>query len=146
MKWTHSLPSVALALTLALAAGGCAPPPPPPNLSSSNRNERLQAVRQVQEKWGATKPSKTANEQTIVGRWNHPWFDSVYLLFNADGTYRRTYSIRSDDQGTYCLLSDDILELNCPGFLGRWEYKYRLVGDTLEIKLGRFVTYTRAKP
>lgn len=119
---------------------GCGGEKPAPSLESDNRNERLQAVRRAQEKWGGIKSEKTADQQAIVGRWNHPWFDSCYYRFNADGTFTKASALGSID-GTYRLLSNDVIEID-QGF-GRWELKCRVVGDRLEITDGALVTYQR---
>lgn len=140
MKRTLSLLTIAVTV---LAVAGCVEKKPAPSLSSDNPRERLQAARQAQEKWGAHQREKTANQEALVGRWNHPQTDTTYLLFNADGTFKRA-SLLFTSQGTYRLLSNDVIEMNYQGILGRWEFTYHLIGDALEIEDGNFITYTKA--
>ncbi|MGH7171805.1 MAG: hypothetical protein ACRELG_16125 [Gemmataceae bacterium] len=140
MKRPLSLLPIAL---IAVTLTGCVEDKSGPSVSSHNPRERRQAVRQAQEKWGARQREKTANQEAIIGCWNHPWTNTTYMLFNADGTFKRV-SLLITTKGTYRLLSNDVIEMDYQGILGRWEFKYRLVGDTLEIKDGNFITYTRA--
>jgi len=118
-----------------------------PGLSSDNPGERLQFVRQAQNKWGEHKPATTADQHAILGRWNHPWGDSAYLTFNADGTFTLVGVLR-ESEGTYRFLSFDQIELTFPGILygeNVVPLEYRLLADTLELKnLGAWVPYKRA--
>ena len=118
-----------------------------PSLSSENPSERLHAIRQAQDKWGGHKPAQTADQHAIIGRWNHPWTESAYIAFDANGTFQMTGWLRVV-QGTYRFLSFDDIELNQPGLIyGRTivTCQYRLLGDTLELKIyGDWVPYKRA--
>lgn len=120
-----------------------------PSLSSENPSARLQAVRRTQDKWGDHKPAPTADQRAILGRWNHPWTESAFLTFNADGSFQMNGWLRTVE-GTYRFLSYDEIELNQPGlFYGRTivRCEYRLLGDTLELKIyGEWVPYKRAAP
>ncbi len=140
---TRTLVSLLLIAVTALSVSGCVENKSAPSLSSDNPRERLQAVHHAQEKWGTWQSGKTANQEAIVGRWNHPWTDGTYTLFNADGTFKRV-AVLGSTQGTYRLLSNDVIEMNYEGILGRWEFHYHLIGDKLEIEDGNFVTFTRA--
>ncbi len=146
-----------LALALATGCTGGAPPAKPA-LSSRDRGERLEAVRLAQEQFGARPqpvPDETADdaaaaadEQAIVGRWEHPLTSGSYFRFHADGTFRRVALLDSVG-GTYFVLSPGVIALDYPGVLyGRnmVELKYRLHGDTLELNVSLgWVAYTKAK-
>src|SRR5579875_2932320 len=112
--------------------GGGAAAEPPAGLSSDNPNERLQVVRQAQDKWGDHKPATMTDEHAIVGRWDHPWTDSAYITFYADGTFKMVGWLR-DVVGMYRFLSYDQIEFDQPGLLyGRSivNIEYRLLKDT----------------
>ncbi len=131
--------------------------PPSPNgndasesvraLSSDNPNERLQIVRQAQDKWGARKVAKDIDQLPIVGRWNNPVIDAAYITFNADGTFKNV-SLLKDTEGIYRFLSNDVIEFTYPGLLygeNVGQLEYRLLGDTLELKQwGTWIKYRRA--
>ena len=134
-----------LALAASVTLAGCNSGKKEPSLSSDNRSERLQAVRRAQDKWGAQKRAKTADEEAIIGRWNHPWTSSNYLLLNADGTFQRV-ALLGSVAGTYRVLPNDVIEMDYQGILGRWEFKYHLIGDTLDLQDGNFITYKRGRP
>ncbi|HTU92892.1 MAG TPA: hypothetical protein VMF69_22620 [Gemmataceae bacterium] len=143
MKTT--LPPLVFALVV-LTMAGCAQDKPGPSLSSDNPGERLQAVRQAQDKWGRQKHALTADRKDIVGRWNHPWSDAVYVLFNADGTFKDVGALKHTE-GTYRLQPNDEIELTSPGIFAPNVRigEYRLLGDTLEVKIyGQWVPYKRA--
>jgi hypothetical protein len=168
MKRSFSL--LPLALTI-LALTGCVHDKPAPRLDSGDRNERIEAVRQTQNKYGArstptenlsptaggvavvpaayvSDPAPVEDRQALVGRWNHPWSDVAYFRFAADGTYRQSGLLGSID-GTYRFLPNGVLELNSSGtFFGPnvAEVKYRLSGDTLELHLlGDWFAFIKAK-
>jgi hypothetical protein len=145
MNMNRSLPPIALAVCLALA--GCSNAKPGPSLDSDNASERLQAVRQTQNNWGATKVAAGIDQNAIVGRWNHPWGDSAYMRFNADGTFKWAGWLNSTE-GTYRFPSNDVIELTFPGtFYGSnvMTMEYRLFRDTLELKIaGDWVKYKKA--
>ncbi len=133
-------------LLICLLLTGCVEDKPGPSLSSQNPSERLQAVRQAQDKWGVEKHALTADRHDIVGRWNHHWNDAVFMLLNADGTYKDV-ALLGQTEGTYRLLSNDEIEFTSPGFFGQnvGTREYRLLGNTLELKiLGEWVPYKRA--
>jgi hypothetical protein len=145
-----------------LALPGCVQDKPAPRLDSSDRTERIEAVRQAQNRYGrraapaenqpaqpppvpAVQPMPSllaialaGDNVPIVGRWNHSWTDSSYVQFNADGTFKWVALLRTA-QGTWRLLSADTVEMDFPGiFYGRTvvEIKYRLNGNTLELDEG----------
>lgn len=84
----------------------------------------------------------------LLGRWDMDKMDTYYLRFDADGNVRIGMP-RGLQEGTYRLLEDDgILELTTSdrGRIKVTERKYRLRGDTLEIKFGvTWKKYKRAK-
>jgi hypothetical protein len=118
-------------------------------LSSDNSNERLQLVRQAQDKWGAHKVAQGIDQFAIVGRWNNPVIAAASITFNADGTFKNV-SLLKDTEGTYHFLSNDVIEFTYPGMLygeNVTQFEYRLLGDTLELKqLGAWIKYHRATP
>lgn len=118
-------------------------------LSSDNPNERLQVVRQAQDKWGARKVAQGIDQFAIVGRWNNPVTDAAYFTFNADGTFKNV-SLLNDTEGTYRFLSSGVIEFTYAGILygeNVTQFEYRLLGDTLELKqLGAWIKYHRATP
>jgi hypothetical protein len=140
------LPLTTLALT------GCVQDKPAPQLSSPNRHERIEAVRNAHNQFGAQpaadRPVPAIDKKTLVGRWNHPWTNLTYVRFAADGTYHENTLLTSTD-GTYRLLPNGRMEVSFPGtFSGRnvVEQQYRLNGDTLEIQVfGAWIAYTKAK-
>jgi hypothetical protein len=146
MKRFRALRPLALAVCILLA--GCGPTPEP-SLSSTNRSERLQVVRTAQKKWGVSKQvTRAPDKEAIVGRWNHPWADAAYFRFNADGTFKLEGWL-GWTEGTYRVLSNNTIEFNYAGIFGRnvSEIKYRLNGDTLEVKesfLSGWLKYKRA--
>ena len=93
-------------------------------------------------------PAFAGDKEDILGRWDHLWSDASYFRFNVDGTFKRS-ALLGTIEGTYRFLSKDVIELNYPGtFYGRnvVEMKYRLIGDTLELKEAiMWIKYTRAK-
>lgn len=137
------------------------PPPIPPQadddaageplsgLSSRNPHERLQVVRQAQDKWGSSKVAKEVDRHAIVGRWNNPTTSSAYFVFNADGTFKNV-GLLKDTQGTYRFLSNGEIEFTYPGIIygtNVQQHEYRLLTDTLELKfLGTWIRYYRATP
>jgi len=118
-------------------------------LSSDNPNERLQVVRQAQDKWGAHKVAPGIDQLGIVGRWHNPVIDAAYITFNADGTFKNV-SLLKDTEGTYRFLSNNEIEFTYPGLLygqNVGQLEYRLLGDTLELKQwGTWIKYRRAIP
>lgn len=128
-------------------AGGIAAEAPLSGLSSANPHERLQVVRQAQDKWGSSKVAKDIDRHVIVGRWNNPINSSAYFAFNADGTFRNV-ALLKDTQGTYRFLSNGEIEFTYPGIIygtNVAQHEYRLLADTLELKLfGTWIRYHRA--
>lgn len=116
-------------------------------LSSDNPNERLQIVRQAQDKWGSTKVAADIDQKAIVGRWNNPTISAAYITFNADGTFKNV-ALLKDTEGTYRFLSHNAIEFTSPGTLygeNAAQLEYRLFGDTLELKqFGTWIRYRRA--
>jgi len=96
----------------------------------------------------ATNPAMADDSIDIMGRWDLKNQDSYYLRFNGDGTFRIGMP-RGFREGAYCLLDDGILQLttkDAKGVVRTTEKKYRLKGDTLEIKDGvKWKKYTRYK-
>lgn len=83
----------------------------------------------------------------ILGRWDHPTFDS-YLRFFPDGTFRSVTS-NQGQVGLYRFLPGRVLELTYigPGLRRQTkEIKYRLDGSILEIKFGpQMVKFKKAE-
>ena len=96
----------------------------------------------------AVMPSLAGDEEDIVGRWDHPTVEASYIRFNADGTYKWV-AVLNQEMGKYRFLGKEVIELDAPGvFYGRnqVEVKYRLAGDTLELKLlGTWIGYKRVR-
>jgi hypothetical protein len=88
------------------------------------------------------------DKEDIVGRWDNPISDAAYIRFNADGTFKEV-ALLGTQTGTYRILGDGVIEFETPGiFYGtnKNEVKYKLNGDTLELKIvGEYVKYTRAR-
>jgi hypothetical protein len=84
----------------------------------------------------------------IIGRWDNPVSDSAYIRFNNDGTFKEVALLKTTE-GTYRFLSKEVMEWRFPGVIygeNIVEIKYRLYGDTLELKLlGNWVKYSRSK-
>jgi hypothetical protein len=79
-------------------------------------------------------PALAGDAEDIVGRWEHPIVNAVYIRFRADGTFRMVSLLDSID-GKYRVLEDGVVEFDTPGIIyGRnvVEHKYGLSGDTLE--------------
>ena len=95
-----------------------------------------------------TQTATAADNDKIVGRWDNALSDVAYLRLNDDGTFKDV-ALLGSKEGKYRILSGDVIELDWPGTLyGRntVEIKYKLDGDTLELKLsGQWVKYKRAK-
>jgi hypothetical protein len=93
-------------------------------------------------------PAQAGDAEDIVGRWDNPLNDAAYIRFNADGTYKDVFLLGSRE-GKYRLLSKEVMEFDVPGAIyGRnlIEKKFKLDGDTLEVKVGdQWVKYKRAK-
>ena len=142
MRKLHTHLPLALAACATLA--GCGDTGKKPSLGSGNGRERLQAVRRIQEKYGAVKPAKTADEEAIVGRWNHPVTDTNYIVFNADGTYRWV-ALLGFQEGTYHLLPTGVIEFVFHNGKSRVEQQYRLIDDTLDLQVNVWIGYKRAQ-
>jgi hypothetical protein len=150
MKRLSTLPLALTALGLTAGCGGG--PAPAPSLTSTDRNERLAAVRSVHGRYGATPPAPAVapaeDVAAIVGRWDHPLVAAAYFRFNADGTFQRAGLLVSTEGG-YRVLPGGVIEFNYPGaFYGRnvVEYRYRLTGEALELyEFDSWIKYTRAK-
>jgi hypothetical protein len=148
MTRLRTLPLALIALAL---LAGCGGPAPPPSLTSADRNERLEAVRNAHGKYGAKPPAPAVapakDREAIVGRWDHPWGWRAYLQFNADGTFKAVGLLVSPE-GRYRVLPGGMIELDYPGtFYGRNVVKleYRLTGETLELmSVDGWVKYTKA--
>ncbi len=91
---------------------------------------------------------RAGDKEDIVARWDNAVTDNAYIRFNDDGTFKEV-TILGTTEGKYCLLSKEAIELDVPGLLyGRnvTEFKYKMSGDTLELKLlGQWVKYKRVK-
>lgn len=146
---------------MALALMGCVQDKPAPRLDSTDRNERIEAVRHAQTKYGAradppdNQPSPAAvpailpapqgsgdapvgDGGALVGHWNHLWGDFSFVQFAADGSFKRV-ALLGTSEGTWRLSSPGTIEVNYPAFFnGRniVEIKYRLNGDRLELDEG----------
>ena len=88
------------------------------------------------------------DRQDILGRWDNPLTDAAYIRFSDDGTFKDVGLLKVTE-GTYRFISSEVLEWRFPGVIygeNVVEIKYRLNGDTLELKLlGNWVKYSRAK-
>jgi hypothetical protein len=135
------------ALATVLLPAGCGGTAPKPSLSSTNARERLRAVHAAQNQWGAKPATPLTDQEAIVGRWNHPWTQSAYIRFDANGNFRQVGWLFTTE-GTYRFLSKEVIEINIPGtFSGRTlvEMKYHLSGDALQLhQCGSWIPYTRA--
>jgi hypothetical protein len=93
-------------------------------------------------------PAKADDTKDLVGRWDHPTTDEWYIRFNADGTFKEASFLGTYD-GTYRFLSKEVIELTFTKVLFAKrviEVKYRLTGDTFEMKLkDNWVKYSRVK-
>jgi hypothetical protein len=93
-------------------------------------------------------PALAGDKEDIVGRWDHPTKDDAYIRFNADGTIRAGAPSRMLE-GKYRLLGDGVIEFDTPGLIwgrNKEEIKYRLSGDTLELKIaGEWMKFRRVK-
>jgi len=89
-----------------------------------------------------------SDKELIVGRWDHPISDDAYIRFYKDGTYKWV-GVLTSVEGKYRFLSEEVIEFDEPGLLyGRnvSEGKYRLSGNTLELRVGgEWIKYKRAK-
>jgi hypothetical protein len=96
----------------------------------------------------AAMPAQAGDKEDIVGRWDHPTVESNYVRFYADGTFK-SVALLDTAVGKYRLLGDGVIELDTPGIIygrNQVEIKYRLSGDTLELKVyGEWVKYKRVK-
>ena len=95
-----------------------------------------------------TSVAHAGDKEDIVARWDHPFSDQHYLRLNDDGTFKWVAPLGTSE-GKYSFLSKEVIEFDTPGvFYGRnkTEIKYRLNGDTLELKLyGQWTKYSRVK-
>jgi hypothetical protein len=91
---------------------------------------------------------RAGDKEDLVGRWDHCRTDESYIRFNADGTYKWV-ALYGNAEGKYRLLPGGVIEFDTPGLIygrNQTEIKYRLNGDTLELKVfGDWVKYPRAK-
>jgi len=91
--------------------------------------------------------AKAGDEIDLIGRWDLDKFDAYFIRFNTDHTVR-IGGPRGFQEGTYRVSDDGVVELRTleGGKVKRVERKYRLRGDTLELKIGAiWKTYKRAK-
>ncbi len=75
------------------------------------------------------------DKEDIVGRWNHPWADSVYVRFRDDGTFKDV-SLLGVKEGKYRIVENGVLEIDTPGLVyGRnvTEVKYAIKDGVLKI-------------
>lgn len=96
----------------------------------------------------AANVAHAGDKEDIVGRWDHPLGDRHYIRFYEDGTFKEVAPLNSVE-GKFRFLSKEVIEFDTPGvFYGRdkMEVKYRLDGDTLELKIdGKWTKYSRVK-
>jgi len=96
----------------------------------------------------AVTPARADDKDDIVGRWDHPTVEASYIRFNADGTFKWV-ALLNTEEGKYRLLGKEVIEFDTPGFFygrNQVEIKYRLSGDTLELKLfGEWIKYKRVR-
>jgi hypothetical protein len=148
MKRYFSILPLAL---IVLALTGCRESRSGPQLTSPDRTERVEAVRDAQNRYGAQpaadRPVPAGDKEALVGRWNHPWTAAAYFRFEENGRYHHKLLLGSID-GSYKLLPNGVIQLNSSDPSGDdvLEMKYRLSGDTLELQqFGNWLAYTRAK-
>ena len=93
-------------------------------------------------------PAQAGDKEDIVGRWDHSTVEGVYIRFYADGTFKEV-ALLNRTEGNYRLIGLEVIEVDIPGLIygrNRGEMKYRLSGDTLELKVfGEWVKYKRVK-
>ena len=96
---------------------------------------------------GADKP-----EAALCGRWDYAKNDQTYYRFFPDGTFKFVTPTETL-LGAYRVLSGGVFELlyheqaDQFGPRKQVEYKYKVMGDTLKIKVGgQWVTYKRPLP
>jgi hypothetical protein len=88
------------------------------------------------------------DKEDIVGRWDNPVTDKSYIRFNEDGTFKWVCLLETSE-GKYRFIGKEVIELDTPGVLygrNQTEIKYRLNGDTLELKIfNEYVKFKRVK-
>ena len=93
-------------------------------------------------------PARAEEKNSLIGRWDYHKTDLYYIRFCPNGTFRLV-AATVFLEGRYRLLSGGVVELNIISANRRRrtnEIKYRLTGDTLQLKLeARWCTYKRAK-
>lgn len=96
----------------------------------------------------AVAPAQAGDKEDIVGRWDHSIVEASYIRFNADGTFKWV-ALLNTDEGKYRFLGKEVIEFDTPGIIygrNQREIKYRLSGDTLELKIaGEWIKYKRVK-
>jgi len=96
----------------------------------------------------AVTPARADDKDDIVARWDFPTKEDSYFRFNADGTFKAALGLRTFE-GKYRLLGKEVIEFDTPGVIygrNQEEIKYRLSGDTLELKIaGEWRKLTRVK-
>ncbi len=165
-QYFHLLP---VALT-ALALTGCVQDKPAPRLDSTDRNERIEAVHDAQNRYGVpakppeSKPAKPpapviipstrlsnappANiDPALVGRWKGSWIRCEDYQFAADGTYTCD-TLPYTFKGTWTVPSPGTLVCRYTlfGLPNSEGFTYRIKGDTLELNHGSCsTTYTKVR-
>ncbi len=158
--------TILLFTLILLTLAGCVEDKPAPRLDGPERNERIDANKEVRKGFGADAPAAPfapamtppplffgqrpgGDGRAIVGRWILRAYDLLYSwTFDADGTCKQAVQIPLPNHqllliheapGTYRLLPKDEIELTFqrgPNDRPVLKLKYRLSGDTLEVKEG----------
>ena len=96
----------------------------------------------------AVTPARADDKDDIVARWDHPTVEASYIRFNADGTFKWV-ALLNTAEGNYRFLGKEVIEIDTPGIIygrNQAEVKYRLSGDTLELRLlGQWIKYKRVR-
>jgi hypothetical protein len=81
-------------------------------------------------------PSKIENTG-LIGRWDDCRSDQVFIRFNSDGTFR-WMTLTDQLDGRYRVLDGNAIEFTLTHRRGKVasEFKYRLHGHVLDIRLG----------
>jgi hypothetical protein len=131
--------AILMVILTTLALSGCVQDKPAPRLDSSDRTERIEAVRQAKNKYGVhaapveNKPAQplpapavlpavlpvlrfddgpAGDRQAIVGRWHlRGDMGDEYFQFEANGTFKEEDVINTT-RGNWRLLSPDTIELS----------------------------------
>jgi len=96
----------------------------------------------------AVTPARADDKDDIVARWDHPTKDDSYIRFKDDSTFKAV-AVPRTVEGKYRFLGKEVIEFDTPGIIygrNQEEIKYRLSGDTLELKIaGEWIKFKRVK-